>query len=419
MSTLASIKPINKNTENVLLYVLGFILFIRLTSYLTFFPDSITLTRLFKIGLRFAMTGFCIFFIYRFRPYHPEKRIHVNMLLPIGFYMLYLLMGLASVFWTTNISYTLIQWGMTSENLVFGILFYQCLLFYESVYHKEEPLIANMLGMGIFLMGLVFLYGYYFNPEDFNRQTHGGEVSRLGGLIINPNELGMLMVVGVAAIGHDWLRRGFGYAKLLGFLVCTTVLLLTQSRSSLISYFLVVGLFVVKSNYYWLKIGSVAAAFAVVPVVFQKIFLKEGNWEEVASLTDRLPFWKDLLMYNFPESPLIGFGFMSISPNSFTNKFNSLHAYAGAMTHNTFIQVLINLGLIGATICLLQMVFTFYAIGSSKNNSLKQLSLSLLIPLMINSLTEFGIFGETNHGILFYVFIILFFTFSIQERKQV
>jgi hypothetical protein len=32
--------------------------------------------------------------------------------------------------------------------------------------------------------------------------------------------------------------------------------------------------------------------------------------------------------------------------------------------------------------------------------------LGLMIPILINSFTEFGIFGETNYGILFYQLII-------------
>ncbi len=33
----------------------------------------------------------------------------------------------------------------------------------------------------------------------------------------------------------------------------------------------------------------------------------------------------------------------------------------------------------------------------------------MLIPVIINSTTEFGIFGESNYGIQFYQFILLFF----------
>jgi len=416
----ATVPSISKSkTARMLFIFLWIVLAIRLSSYMTFFPDSITLTRIFKIALRFGMTGLCIFFLFRFRIYHPTKQIHFLMILPLGFYLGYLFLGLLSVFWTTNLTYTMLQWAMTFENFVFAWFFYKCVLFYDEAYRPHGPSMPILLVISIFIIAIVFIYGYFFDPDTYHRQTHGGEVSRLGGYIINPNELGMLMVVGVTCIAYEWLKNGFKVMTLIAFALCTLVLLLTQSRSSLGSYLLVCGFFVLRSQYYWLKIGSIALGVIVGPILLNTIILKQGDVEEVMSMTGRLPFWSDLLTYGFPESPIIGYGFMSISQNIFSDKFDSIHSYAAAMTHNTFIQVLINLGLVGATICLLQMAFTFYAIGSSSNKDLKWVSAVMLIPLLINSFTEFGIFGETNHGILFYVFIILFFTIRVKTVKRV
>ena len=69
-----------------------------------------------------------------------------------------------------------------------------------------------------------------------------------------------------------------------------------------------------------------------------------------------------------------------------------------------------NLGFIGITVIIFQMIFTFK--GIAKENDEKRLMLyCILIPLIINSLTEFGIFGESNYGILFYQLIILYISF--------
>ena len=89
------------------------------------------------------------------------------------------------------------------------------------------------------------------------------------------------------------------------------------------------------------------------------------------------------------------------------------------MTHNTFVQVVINLGLVGAFIVLLQMTVTFYAISIDKDKWLRLMAGMSLIPLIINSMTEFGIFGETNYGILFYQFVIMFFTLRTIQIKPV
>jgi len=38
--------------------------------------------------------------------------------------------------------------------------------------------------------------------------------------------------------------------------------------------------------------------------------------------------------------------------------------------------------------------------------------LSIMIPVMINSFTEFGIFGESNFGILFYQLVLMYILFE-------
>jgi O-antigen ligase len=109
---------------------------------------------------------------------------------------------------------------------------------------------------------------------------------------------------------------------------------------------------------------------------------------------------------------------MSISTNTFYNKFSSTHSYAASMAHNTFVEVLINLGLVGVFICLMQILLTFFAIAISKERVLKMMAFFMLVPLLINSITEFGIFGHTNYAIMFYQFVFLFFTVTVVNRKE-
>lgn len=140
-----------------------------------------------------------------------------------------------------------------------------------------------------------------------------------------------------------------------------------------------------------------------------------GDVEEVFSLTGRIPFWGDLLADGFTKAPILGHGFMCISPHDY---FDSIHAYSGKMTHNTFIQVLLNLGLVGAFVCLLQMVATMASIIKSEEKRLRGLAVLMFIPVFTNSMTEFGIFGESNYGIQFYHFIFLFFIVTCHPKPK-
>lgn len=407
----------NESIGKILLFLLLLMMGIRISSYFTLFPSSVGLTRVVKIGMRFLMTGMSFVLLRLLQSRRPGFKIEYQRMLPLLFYCLYLFLGVLSIFWTTNLTFTLLQLAMTIESLVFVILFFKLLCYYEENFGDGTSVFCWITNRSICVIGIAFILGIFIDPDTFFRGTHGGTVHRLGGFIINPNELGMLAVVGIVMVYIEFLDKRSIPFNVFSLIVGIAVLLLTQSRSSLGGFLLVSGVFIMASKNYLVKMGSIVGAVLALPIVVQTIVLKQGDVEEVMSMTGRLPFWSDLISMGFPQAPLLGFGFMSISPNTFTNKFDSIHAYAASMTHNTFVQVLINLGLIGAFIVFFQMVLTFYALGTSENKNLKLVAGCMLIPVIINSTTEFGIFGESNYGILFYQFVIVFFTLRVIPAK--
>jgi len=168
--------------------------------------------------------------------------------------------------------------------------------------------------------------------------------------------------------------------------------------------------YIQQTNNTRLKLALVGGMILVLPVLVNSIILKDGDadrLEEVLSMTGRLPFWQGLINEGLPREPLLGFGFMRIDYN---DHFQSRHSYPGLMTHNTFMQVLMNLGFVGLVLIIFQMIFTFKGIFREEKEK-KLMLLSIMIPIMINSFTEFGIFGESNFGILFYQLIILYIVF--------
>ena len=406
----------NQKTYNWLLVVLIVIMALRISSYFTLFPNSIGLTRVVKVGMRFMLTGFSLILMMSMKKKIKDfSFVYENHLSGI-FYLGYALLGVASILWSTDVMFTVLQLMMLLESICFVVIFYHLLIIGEHL-TKGRASFAKIIAVSISIISICFLIGLYFDPSTFYRDTHGGAVSRLGGFIINPNELGMLAVIG-ASMTYIRMREGSSlFWNIIFWGLCVAVLLLTQSRSSLGAFLLVTGMFILMSKSAWLKIGSVSAAVIILPILIKTIIIKDGDVGEVMSMTGRLPFWSDLLTYGFPERPLLGYGFMSISDSPFTNKFDSIHAYAASMTHNTFVQVLINLGLVGAFICIIQMTLTFFAIGKSNDVTLRLTAIAMLIPLLINSATEFGIFGEANYGIYFYHLVILMFIVQMNGKQ--
>lgn len=411
LSPIAKQKAFVSRSVFVLLCI---VMALRITSYFTLFPNSVAMTQVVKTGLRIVLTGISAIAYYYLLTRFTAWRLRTQNWLPVIFYLMYLLLGLVSVMWSSLVHYTLLQWAMITEALFFAWFYCQWLIIYNHI-SGGHARFSRVFGRATLWVCLVFLIGLYIDPATFYRETHGGEVARLGGFIINPNELGMLAVLGAVMAYVEWLYGGERWWNFLLWGIAVAVLLLTQSRSSLGAFLLVTGLSVLLSGNLRLQVAAVVAAILVLPLLVQSIIIKQGDIEEVMSMTGRLPFWKDLIADGFTQKPILGYGFMCISYGEY---FYSIHAYAAKMTHNTFVQVLLNLGLVGACVCLLQMVVTFTTVVRTHNKYLKHLAIFMLIPILINSFTEFGIFGESNYGIQFYQLLFLLFVFVPKERFQ-
>ncbi len=381
------------------------LLTLRIMSYFTLFPHSVALTQLVKTGLRFLLTFLAFIMLKQLREKYREYEFTYQNMTPFLLYCCYMLLGLVSVLWASLPFYALLQFSMVLEALAFAWFFSQLIAYYNAL-SDNHARFAMLFGRAVMFISIGFLVGLAINPDLFYRQTHGGEVSRLGGFIINPNELGMLGVLGVVMGYVELLDKRPKFVNILVIATSLTVVLMTQSRSSLGACLGITAIYILRTGNMKMIFLSIVGAVIVVPILVQTIILKQGNVEEVMSMTGRLPFWTDLIADGFPKRPLFGWGFMCIAEGDY---FHSIHAYSAKMTHNTFVQVLLNLGLVGSFICLLQMVSTFYVISKFENTSIKWLAGMMLIPVLINSFTEFGIFGESNYGIQFYQLIILFF----------
>lgn len=372
--------------------------------------ENINITRFIKVVGRMTMLIASWRVYHQIIQYGAADNLKKQNILAMLLYIAYLLLGLVSFMWSTDAGYSALQWFMISQTLIFGFYFIKCLFLLDQYFPNHTIRLFNLMGNVAFLLILVFVIGMWVNPDVFFRLTHGGDEARLGGYIMNPNELGMLAGVGVAGLMFD-LRRNYKKGwTLVKLAILFYGLYATGSRSSLIGALLIIGFHVYKSEQKKLAVMALAGILLVAPIAIYKVVLKDGDperMEEVMSLTGRLPFWKALITEGLPREPLFGFGFMRIDYKEF---FQSTHTYPGKMTHNTFMQVLMNLGFVGLVLVLFQWIFTM--VGIRKENDEKRLMLfCMLIPVMINSFTEFGIFGESNYGILFYQLIIFYISF--------
>lgn len=390
-----------------------FIILLLMVACFFTWSENVNITRAIKVVGRMGVMISSILLYRKIIRYGSINSLeYKNIFSPI-FYIGYLILGFISFSWSTNPGFSALQWFMTVQSFVFAYFFVKSLKVLDVYFNGHNIRLYHLLGNAVFVLQLIFVIGMWVDPDVFFRLTDGGEEARLGGTMMNPNELGMLAGVGCACLIFDLYRFKNKVWTIVKILVIFYALFMTGSRSSLIGVLLIIFFHINQTKQKTLKFAIIALVAMVAPFAVYTVILKGGDQErleEIMSLTGRLPFWQALITEGLPREPLLGFGFMRIDYKEF---FQSAHTYPGKMTHNTFMQVLMNLGFIGFTIVLFQVFFTVKSI-LSEQKELKLMLIGILIPIVINSFTEFGIFGESNYGILFYQIII----FSIAFRNN-
>lgn len=390
------------------------LLALRICSYFML-SDAIEVVQALKAGLRVALTLImAVAVLYHVRENNKQT---FRMVQPIGIftYGCYLIFGIASLLWTSSFPASLLQLLMDIEGFAFAFLY----IYLLSIYRHRHPGgyfdLHKVMAPAILLIGLGFLAGLLLDPGRYYRLTHGGAVSRLGGFIINPNELGMLLVTGIACLLPMLVKQSKLRVSILLYMVfLIQLLILTGSRSAFIGLVAVLMVYSLSQGSRLQRTLIFLGTLALIPFAGWSFFVKQEQYTELFTLTGRLPFWKDLLTYNFPREWLFGYGYMRID---YADKFESLNAYAGAMTHNTFLQVLLGLGLTGLLLVLVQISTFLWTLKRVADKKYRTVVWLIFIPLLVNSLTEFGIFGETNYGILFYLFLV--FTSALEPQVTV
>ena len=392
-------------------WILVIILLIKIASYFSVTEVRI-IRQFFKVISRVGMTVSILLILIRLRTLGCVNTWRLKNSLNVFLYILYLGLGFVSFTWSTDPSYSALQWFMTFESFVFVFIFFKVICTLNQYFSHHQINLIDIFIKSTFPILLTFAIGSFAFPDIFYREMRGGDEIRLGGWIMNPNELGMLASLN-GALAYVMLTKGEKVEKifpLISIAVAIAILFLTASRSSLIGFVIIIGILILRSNSKKLKVTMILGMLILVPLAIRFIIFKnEGGISEVLSMTGRIPFWTALLNEGIVKEPFFGYGFMRIN---YIDHFQGLNTYAGNMTHNTFLQVLMNLGFVGFFIALFQVILTIKNYLKNKRTVYGDFFIALFIPVMINSFTEFGIFGDANYGILFWQFLIFLFVFE-------
>jgi len=392
------------------------ILFILFTLYITSVvmfsrPDNVIMSNLANVVLVAYFVLHQLFF--------TAKKVYFNSVLHA--YLVFILFAMLSVSWTIDFSYssyTVVRLIQIFINLVIIYNITKIYKFHEAFFigFMIATLLNTLMATGIIHPNFPIYFG-------------GG--ARFMGTTINPNIMGGMMLfslMGSILFLQYTKNKLWIIANIMNILLAYYITLLTVSRTSLIvsSGILavyVLQLFLARNTrgylFFFVLIGVALMFFLVdldalmvkVEFAIERIgFIFEalsGNSVE-HSADERLEFVK-IALGVFGENPFFGTG------------INTMRVFLGGVySHNNYVELLANVGLVGTTI-----YYAMYMILILKVISLKDIWLKTYLLLFIFAILLFDLAGVTYYTkqtlmmLLLFSYIVEINIKSFQENDDV
>jgi len=270
-----------------------------------------------------------------------------------------------SVFWTADVESTLTRIGTYSQLLIMAWLIWEMAT-------AEVRVLGLMRAylLGIFIASMLTLYNFVSGTTAAQLEAARGveqwEESRYSIMGLNENDLGLMLAMSLPMMIYLVIRaksngmRAFLWIQLVA---CIAAILLTGSRGALLSA--VVASAMLPLSFRFLPASQkLAAALACAGAAACAIFLIPAEtWGRLllfsteltqGTLTHRTLIWSAGLAA-FREHPFLGVGSGAYAATVF--KVVNVPYVA----HNTFISVLVELGVFGALLILALMASLYYS----------------------------------------------------------
>ncbi|MDJ0553669.1 MAG: O-antigen ligase family protein [Microcoleaceae cyanobacterium MO_207.B10] len=299
---------------------------------------------------------------------------------------------------------------------------------------KQYPYkeISTLLRWGLVVTAILSTFYSIFKPDiAINLAKNSWQ-----GIIDHPNKLAALMALGAIL----WLLEAIENPKnrwlsIGAFFYLLYVMDMAQSGASKVQFLM--GIVTVFSVRFLKKLPFQWSLFFVVVFLILSIsgfIIITNNLEAIVvdglgkdlTLTGRTPLWAYLIAEKIPKRPVLGYGFHGFwqpwrgADNPAANHISGglrLPSGGGYWTaphsHNGFIEIIIDLGLIGFSafawsICTALVQAIQSLTSSKKGESILELILPILLLIFIvfPNLTEIPLV-ENNHNWYYYIFVIV------------
>jgi len=266
------------------------------------------------------------------------------------------------------------------------------LVFYYAISTLDEGVaLAKTLLILTFITTVITVIDVYNVPDlGIIKQMENVSAANLGrvqGPLGEPNQYAAFLVLflpayialAMSGYGMGWAKKVFYYGAALSTFA---VLLLTGSRGGVVGLFIgcIVGFFVFKKYIDTRKLIATLAKVVLAGVlVISAILVKHSDLimsrlaavtkstDAVSASAGRLWIWEQgfKIMMEHPKSFLVGMG------------WDTFAGYVGIVSHNTFLNVFFDLGVMGFILYLLLIVWIFSKLKSSAINASGQVQMIL------------------------------------------
>ncbi len=295
-------------------------------------------------------------------------------------------------------------------------------LFFQNVFARYDAhalIMAIILACGLF--ALLSLIAYVFIPT-FGRVSlyHDGQLARgwrMSGIGGSPNNVAAVMSLGLILSVFYWreLIRPYRVTFVTCVVLCTTALMLTNTRMSIGLVIVIAGLYLfgnIRRMPFLLLGFTLIVMLVCLAIPFSDEILallsRSGDTTEIMTGNNRAIIWYTVI-HIADQSPWVGWGYAAtvfILP-----QYSEQLMHMVVSAHNVMLQMWFTTGYIGLALFLGALTISFLRALSTNNRR----SFLLLFFVFLNGISEAGPFSNTlNFGS-----IALFLALSIPLERKV
>ena len=323
----------------------------------------------------FKLLGILIFFIFSYKIWKKEIKLKFDSLgLFIALFLITsLFSALSSDFPETSLS--------NSFRILFYLVFYLILFSLDINEKFLKKIVFTIVISGLFfsIAGIMQHYSLISLGLKF---ILGSSVVRASGFVGDPNEFGVLLISIIPFAFFSYFEEKNLNKKLICSLTFFTILiasLFTFSRSVLLALLLILVVMLFKKR----KTKESMIIIAVIAVIFLFTYPELIKRFDYYSINNGIEI-RQRLIHNsievFKNNPFLGSGLGTIQ----------FFTYRNTVTHNLYIQLLAESGIMGFIFFILILIFACKNLYSTRKNYLsKTIMLALLSYLIVNLFMSF------------------------------